>query len=54
MEVCTLHRPIPIRFFFLFSVALAIAAGLLWLVLEGPESAVPAAFATWIAALPIP
>jgi len=54
MEVCTLHRPIPIRFFFLFSVALAIAAGLLWLVLEGPESAVPAALATWIAALPVP
>ena len=49
-----MHRPIPIRLFFFFSVALAIAAGLLWLVLEGPESAVPAALATWIAALPVP
>lgn len=54
LEVCILHRPIPIRFFFFFSVALAIAAGLLWLLLEGPESAVPAALATLIAALPIP
>ncbi|MDY6267989.1 MAG: HAD family hydrolase [Selenomonadaceae bacterium] len=49
-----MHRPIPIRFFFLFSIALAIAAGLLWFVLEGPESAIPAAFATWIASLPVP
>ena len=42
------------RFAFLFAVVLAVAAGLVWFVLEGADSALAAADATIIAALPLP
>ena len=38
----------------MFAIALAVAAGILWLVLEGATAALPAAGATLIAALPLP
>ena len=49
-----LQRPISIHFWFLFALVLALAAGLTWFVLEGAESALLAASATLIAALPLP
>lgn len=49
-----MQHPVSMRFAFLFAVVLAVAAGLVWFVLEGTDSALAAAGATIIAALPLP
>ncbi|MDY4417338.1 MAG: hypothetical protein SPE46_12955, partial [Selenomonas sp.] len=49
-----MQHPVSMRFAFLFAVVLAVAAGLVWFVLEGADSALAAADATIIAALPLP
>ena len=48
-----MQHPVSMRFAFLFAVVLAVAAGLVWFVLEGADSALAAADATIIAALPL-
>jgi len=49
-----LQHPIPIRFWLLFTPVLSIAAGSVWYLLESEESALLAASATLVAALPLP
>jgi len=48
------QHPVSMRFAFLFAIILAVAAGLVWLVLEGADSSLAATGATLIAALPLP